>query len=99
MAYTTVERVRRLSGLTATDISDVELAGLIDEADRLVEGFTGRAWDGTEPDYQLAGFASSCFAASLAFMRLVEERGKAELWWAKGVETCEKLRKLEVLTG
>lgn len=92
MAYTTVDRVRTLSGLTVNDISDTDLASLIDEADMLVEGFTGRTWTGNEDDYRLAGFASSCFAASLAYMRLVKEEGKAELWWKRGLEVCDRLK-------
>lgn len=92
MPYTSVERVRSLSGLTETDISDVDLANLIDEADRLVEGFTGRTWSGDESDYGLAGFASSCFATSLAYMRLVKEEGKSESWWRRGLEVCGKLK-------
>lgn len=99
MSYTTVERVRRISGLTSTDITDTELAELIEEADRLVEGFTGRTWDGTEEDYQLAGFASSCFTASLVYARLVKEEEKSEAWWRKGLDVCAKLRRLEVASG
>jgi len=92
LPYTTIERVRALSGLTASDITDTELAGLIDEADRLVEGFTGRTWTGDEPDYALAGFASSCFTIALAYLRLVREEGKSDLWWKKGMDVCEKLK-------
>ncbi|MEM2164060.1 MAG: hypothetical protein QXR62_06560 [Candidatus Bathyarchaeia archaeon] len=98
MPYTTVSRVRTLTGLTATDISDVDLASLIDEADKLVESVTGRVWAGDESDYALAGFASSCFTASLAYMRLVKEEGKSEAWWKRGLEVCEKL-KLSISVG
>jgi len=98
MPYTTVSRVRTLTGLTATDISDTDLASLIDEADDLVEAFTGRTWTGTESDYALAGFASSCFTASLAYMRLVKEEGKSEAWWKKALDVCEKL-KLSISVG
>jgi hypothetical protein len=90
--YTTVERVRALSGLTASDIADVELASLISEADRLVENFTGRTWTGSESDYALAGFASSCFTIALAYLRLVKEEGKSDSWWKKGMDVCEKLK-------
>lgn len=92
MPYTSIERIRTLSGLTENDISDDDLASLIDESDRLVESFTGRTWTGDEDDYPLAGFASSCFAISLAYMRLVKEEGKSDLWWRKGLEVCEKLK-------
>jgi hypothetical protein len=90
--YTTVERVRTLSGLTSSDISDTELADLINEADKLVEGFTGRTWNGSESDYALAGFASSCFTIALAYLRLVKEEGKSDSWWKKGLDVCEKLK-------
>jgi hypothetical protein len=92
MPYTSVERVRALSGLTSGDISDTELADLIDEADKLVEGFTGRTWNGNESDYALAGFASSCFTIALAYLRLVKEEGKSDSWWKKGMDVCEKLK-------
>lgn len=92
MPYTTVERVRALSGLTASDITDTELASLIDEADKLVESFTGRAWAGNESDYALAGFASSCFTIALTYLRLVKEEGKSDSWWKKGLDVCEKLK-------
>jgi hypothetical protein len=92
MPYTTVERVRALSGLTLSDISDTELSSLIDEADDLVENFTGRTWTGEENDYALAGFASSCFTIALAYLRLVREEGKSDSWWRKGMDVCEKLK-------
>jgi len=92
MPYTTVERVRALSGLTSSDITDTELASLIDEADKLVESFTGRTWTGGESDYALAGFASSCFTIALTYLRLVKEEGKSDSWWKKGLDVCEKLK-------
>lgn len=90
--------MRNLSGLTASDILDAELEGLIAESDKLVESFTGRTWTGDEDDYALAGFASSCFAISLAYMTLVKEEGKSEAWWRRGLEVCEKL-KLSISVG
>ncbi len=92
MAYTTVDRVRNVSGLTESEADDLKVEELIAYADSIVETVTGKTWSSSEPEFPQIQLASSLLVAWLCYRGLVGAEDKAERCRREALAILEALR-------
>ena len=95
LGYVTKEEVRNLTGLTDRELEDERLDQIIQEAERMVEIYTGKAWTETDSEYSQIQTVTRMLAASLAYeaIPLTEEvHGKAARYHELAVLLLRSMR-------
>jgi len=99
MAYVTVQFVREITGLTATDADDSKISDLITVAEAIVDYETDKTWSESDQNYKLVQLATAKLVGWLAYRSLAGAEQKADKFKQEAYEILNKLRGSAFLRG
>jgi len=95
MSRVTKEELRNLTGLTEVEVGDSQLDRVIDEAETMIDAYTGKSWSTSDGEYAKVQTATRLLAVSLVYESLpstAETEGKAQRYHEKAMLMLKAMR-------